>query len=222
MELVTDGKRRAARFARDACVRYAVEGNFRRAAGTVMLHFKPAWGTDLQDDLGRVLWDLRIDHGSVVADDPSQRYALVFPNPRARERRGEATVDRWRFCVATNRNRYIIGRPEKRAYQRTRQAVFSRRQSFPPGTWLHLAVTWESTAGAIFIDGRLEAQAPLPEGLPDRPLPRYMQLRAIPSWINAGAEGLIADFRIYGRALSVQEIAAAMVDGGANAAGSTG
>ena len=71
---------------------------------------------------------------------------------------------------------------------------------------MHLAVTWTKNKGKIYINGYLDAQAVLHEGLPDRPLPKYMQLGAITSWINAGACGVISDFRIYSKALSQKQI----------------
>jgi len=78
-----DGIRAGARFGHDTCVRYAVEDNFRREEGTVMLWFKPDWAAQeaFPDGLGRILWDLRIEHGSVVGNDPSQR--CVAHAPRA-------------------------------------------------------------------------------------------------------------------------------------------
>jgi hypothetical protein len=205
-----DGVRTGARFGRDCCVRYAVEGNFRREAGTVMLWLKPDWPAVFEDTNGRILWDLRIEHGSVVPNDPSQRWALVYPSPAGKGvgHRPADTFDRWRFCVATNRNRYVIGTDEKRQDKRTRQAVFGQPQAFAAGTWMHLAVTWTNERGAIYVDGRLDADEPLPEGLPDKPLPEAMQLGARESWMNAGVCGVLADFRIYGAALTESAVRA--------------
>ena len=87
-ETVDDGIRRGARFGRDTCVLYRVDRNFRREEGTVMLWFKPDWNADFEDNLGRILWDLRIDCGSVVEDDPSQRWAIVYPNPAGKGKPG--------------------------------------------------------------------------------------------------------------------------------------
>jgi hypothetical protein len=209
-----DGIRRGARFGEDTCVYYAVEGNFHRWEGTVTFWFKPDWDaqTAFQEDLGRILWDLRIEHGSVVPDDPSQRWALVYPNPggKGRGTRSDHTFGCWRFCVATNRNRYLIGTRELRKDARTRQAVFGSQQHFHVGQWMHLAVTWTATMGRIWIDGQEDAQSALEEGLPDRPLPEHMQLGALPSWINAGACGVLADFRVYSRALTGEQIMCTM------------
>ena len=208
--LEADG-RAGAHFGRDGCVLYAVEDNFRRAAGTVMMWFRPDWSWDFEDRLGRILWDLRIDHGSVVADDPSQRFALVYPSISGRGTgdRPDETFACWRLCVATNRNRYVIGTDRERPDRRTRQAVFSGPQTFAAGRWLHLAISWNPGEGAVFVDGRQDARGDLPEGLPDKPLPPAMQVGAISSWINAGPCGVIADLRIYGRDLEEAEIAAA-------------
>ena len=205
-----DGARVAARFGRDTCVLYEVAGNFSRDAGTVMMWFRPDWPADFDDELGRILWDLRIEHGSAVADDPSQRWALVYPSPAGKGRGGrpDDTFGCWRLCLATNRNQYTIGTDQRRPDQRTRQAVFGTQQRFAAHTWMHLAVTWERDAGAIYTDGRLDARGELPEGLPDKPLPEHMQLGARSSWINAGACGLLADFRVYSRALDGDEIRA--------------
>ncbi len=47
-----DGIRAGANFARDTCVTYAVEENFNRQEGTVLLWFKPDWDAqEFQDDL---------------------------------------------------------------------------------------------------------------------------------------------------------------------------
>lgn len=206
-----DGVRNGARFGRDTCVHYCVEGNFNRNEGTVMLWFKPDWDAHFEDTLGRILWDMRIEHGSVVKDDLSQRWAIVYPNPAGIGKgRDDETFNRWRFCIATDRNRYIVGTDEKRPDQRTRQAVFGTEQHFKASEWMHLAFTWTRDEGAIFVNGRLDAQSELPEGLPDRPLPKYMQLGAFSSWINAGACGVLADFRIYRKALSQNQILAQM------------
>lgn len=210
-ELVTEEGRAGARFGRDGCATYAVQGNLRRDRGTVMMWFRPDWDWDFEDKLGRILWDLRIDHGSVVPDDPSQRYALVYPSISGRGTgdRGDDTFACWRLCLATNRNRYVIGTDRKRPDRRTRQAVFSGPQSFAAGTWMHLAVTWTSAEGAIFLDGVEDRREALAEGLPDRPLPERMQIGAVSSWINAGPCGVVSDFRIYDDALDAAEIAAA-------------
>ena len=79
--------------------------------------------------------------------------------------------------------------------------MFGSQQDFRAGTWLHLAVTWTAESGAIYVNGRMDGQGTLPEGLPDRPLPETMQVGAMTSWINAGPSGTISDFRIYGAAL---------------------
>ena len=73
---------------------------FGRAEGTVMMWFKPDWDAQsgFADGLGRILWDLRIEHGSVVPDDPSQRWAIVYPHPIGT--RDPSTLQCWRFCVA--------------------------------------------------------------------------------------------------------------------------
>jgi hypothetical protein len=109
--------------------------------------------------------------------------------------------------VETNRNRYLIGTKTPRQDARTRQGVFGSQQDFRAGQWLHLAVSWTPEAGAIHVNGRLDARAPLPEGLPGRPLPETMQVGAIASWINAGPSGVISDFRVYGMALDEKAIA---------------
>jgi len=172
-----------------------------------MLWFKPDWDADtgFQDGLGCILWDLRIDSGSVVSDDPSQRWALVYPNPSTK--RDPRTVRCWRFCIETNRNLYVIGTTQRRTDKRTRQAVFGSQQSFKAGQWMHLAVTWTREVGAIWVNGREDARAPLSEGLPWRPLPKMMQVGAVPSWINAGPCGVISDFRVCGVALDGTHIA---------------
>jgi len=209
-EFVPEGGRRGARFGRDTSVLYRTEGNFNRREGTVMLDFRPDWDSGLADDLGRILWDLRIEHGSAVPDDPSQRWALVYPNPAGKGKggsRADSTLGCWRFCVETNRNRYVIGSKEPRKDPRTRQGVFGSQQGFRAGQWMHLTVTWTPESGAIYINGRLDARAPLPEGLPSRPLPETMQVGAIASWINAGPSGVISDFRVYGAALDEKAIA---------------
>ena len=212
-----DGVRRGARFGRDTCVLYRVEGNFNRQEGTVMLYFRPDWDSAFVNDLGRILWDLRIEHGSVVPDDPSQRWALVYTNPggkgkacpeqRRRGGRDDSTFGCWRFCVETNRNRYVLGTTDLRKDPRTRQSVFGSQQNFKAGQWIHLTVSWTPEIGAIYVDGRLDTRAPLPEGLPSRPLPETMQVGAIASWINAGSSGVISDFRVYGVALDESRIA---------------
>lgn len=207
-----DGVRPGARFARDTCVYYEVADNFRREAGTVMLWFKPDWDAHFEDDLGRILWDLRLEtfHHGEDRPDPSQRWALVYPSPKGHEiGRPPETLDRWRFCVATDRNAYLIGTTELRPDERSRQAVFGTEQCFDAGDWLHLAATWTPTEGAIFVDGKEDARSELAEGLPDRPLPEHMQLGALASWMNAGAEGVLADFRLYGEALKESAIAGA-------------
>ncbi|GEM_PF-5989714 len=217
-----DGVRRGARFGRDTCVLYRVEGNFNRQAGTVMLYFRPDWDSDFANDLGRILWDLRIEHGSAVPDDPSQRWALVYTNPGGKGRacpeqrrrgggRDDSTFGCWRFCVETNRNRYVLGTAEPRRDPRTRQSVFGSQQSFKAGQWMHLAVSWTPEVGVIYVNGRLDARAPLPEGLPSRPLPETMQVGAVASWINAGPSGLISDLRVYGAALDESRIAEQVV-----------
>ena len=207
-----DGIRAGANFARDTCVTYAVEENFNRQEGTVLLWFKPDWDAqEFQDDLGRIIWDVRIVHGSVVADDPSQRWALVFPNPtgKGRGHRSDSTFGCWRFCVEINRNRFVIGTREPRKDSRTRQAVFGTQQEFKAGQWIHLAVGWNSDTGVIWVNALEDRREKLEEGLPDRPLPERMQLGAIPSWINAGACGVIADFRVYGTLLGHEEVSEA-------------
>ena len=70
------------------------------------------------------------------------------------------------------------------------------------------AVAWTATEGIIWVDGQVDGRGELSEGLPDRPLPERMRLGAEPSWINAGPEGVLADFRVYGRALGTDEIRA--------------
>jgi len=207
--LESDGVRSGAHFERSGCVLYRVEGNFSRQAGTVMMWFRPDWSAeDREDKLGWILWDLRIDHGSVVPDDPSQRWALVFPSAagKGKGQRPDHTFGCWRLCVATNRNLHVIGTREPRKDKRTRQAVFSSSQDFAAGTWMHLAVTWNAHTGAIFVDGREDVRGGLPEGLPDRPLPEHMQLGAVTSWINQGPCGVLSDFRIYGTDLPEEEI----------------
>ena len=204
ISFVSNAGRRGAYFGRDACVHHAVEGNFSREHGTVMLWFRPDWDAYFEDRLGRILWDLRIEHGSVVEDDPSQRWALVYPNPGGD--RAASSRRRWRFCVATNRNRYIIGTTDKREDPRTRQAVFGSQQHFKAGHWIHVAVTWTASEAAILIDGREDTRTDLPEGLPDKPLPKTMQIGAISSWINAGACGSISDFKTFGRSLNAAAI----------------
>jgi hypothetical protein len=202
IEFWDDGVRAGLYFGPDSRVDIPMQGNFNPEAGTVMLYFKPDWDADLDDELGRIVWDLRIDHGSIMPDDPSQRWALVYPNPSAvRGGRSEETVARWRFCVETDRNRYVIGTKTKRSDSRTRQAVWGKQQSFRAGDWLHLAVTWTTTEGAIFVNSREEGRTVLKEGLPWRPLPESMQLGAFSSWMNAGACGIISDFRVYDGAL---------------------
>ena len=195
-----DCVRKGAHFGRNTCVLYRVDKNFSRHEGTVMMWFKPDFGADIgefEDKLGCILWDLRIEHGSVTPDDPSQRWALVYRVP-----------DRcWRFCLATNRNRYIIGSTQRRPDERTRQRVFSSQQDFKAGQWMHLAVTWTGDAGAVFVNGREDAREHLTEGLPTKPLPEIMQIGAVPSWINAGPAGVISGFRVYGRALNEMCIA---------------
>lgn len=206
------GIRSGARFGRDTCLRYCVEGNFNRREGAVMLWFRPEWDSQFEDKLGRILWDLRIEHGSVVPDDPSQRWALVYTSPAGKGRGGgrdDSTFGCWRFCVETNRNRYVIGTTEPRKDQRTRQSVFGSQQNFRAGQWMHLTVTWTSEIGEIWVNGRLDGRASLTEGLPDRPLPETMQVGAISSWINAGACGVISKFRVYGVALDEKRIAEA-------------
>lgn len=209
-----DGVRRGARFGRDTCVHYRGEGNFNRQAGAVMLWFRPDWDSAFVNDLGRILWDLRIEHGSAVPDDPSQRWALVYTNPGGKGKGGgrdDSTFGCWRFCVETNRNRYILGTTEPRKDPRTRQSVFGSQQGFKAGQWMHLTVSWTPEVGAIYVDGHLDARAPLPEGLPSRPLPETMQMGAIASWINAGPSGVISDFRVYGAALDESQIAEQIV-----------
>ncbi len=202
-----DGVRAGFHFSANSRLNIPVQGNFDRTSGTVMLHFKPDWDAEFDDELGRILWDLRIDHGSVVPDDPSQRWALVYPNPSAvRVGRDEETVGRWRFCVETDRNRYVIGTKGKRPDRRSRQAVWGAPQSFRAGEWLHLAVAWTSDEGAIFVNGRENGSGRLNEGLPCRPLPETMQLGALSSWMNAGACGVISDFRVYDGALTCEQI----------------
>ena len=122
-EFVSDGGRRGARFGRYTCVHYGVAGNFHRQAGTVALWFRPDWDSGEANDLGRILWDVRIDHGSVAPDDPSQRWALVYPNPGGKGKGGgrdDRTFGCWRFCAETNRNRYVIGTMTPRQDPRTR------------------------------------------------------------------------------------------------------
>jgi hypothetical protein len=179
-----------------------------------MLYFRPDWDSDLVNDLGRILWDLRIEHGSVVPDDPSQRWALVYTNPGGKGKggsRADSTFGCWRFCVETNRNRYVLGTTDLRRDPRTRQSVFGSQQTFKAGQWMRLSVSWTSEMGAIYVNGRLDARAPLPEGLPSRPLPETMQVGAITSWINAGPSGLISDLRVYGAALDESRIAEQVV-----------
>ena len=205
----SDGIRCGAYFARNGCVLYGINGNFNREAGTVMMWFRPDWSSpNFEDKVGRILWDLRIDHGSIVPDDPSQRWALVLPSAanRGMGDRPDHTFGCWRLCIETDRNRFSVGTQEPRKNKRTRQAVFSRAQEFAAGTWMHLAVTWNAHTGAIFVDGREDVRRELPEGLPDRPLPEHMQLGAVPSWINQGPCGVLSDFRVYGSDLSEEEI----------------
>jgi hypothetical protein len=205
----SDGRRSGAHFTRNGCVIYRIDDNFNREAGTVMMWFRPDWSSpNFEDKVGWILWDLRIDHGSIVPDDPSQRWALVFPSAanRGMAARPDDTFGCWRLCIATNRNRYVIGTREPRKDRRTRQAVFSRAQEFAADTWMHLAVTWNAHTGAVFVDGREDVRRELPEGLPDRPLPEHMQLGAEPSWINQGPCGMLSDFRVYGIDLSEEEI----------------
>ena len=208
---ISDG-RAGAYFGPDCCVYYPVEGNFHRQSGTAMMWFRPDWSADYIGETGRILWDLRIEHGSVVRDDPSQRWALVYPNPKAEVSpgRGPRTTQRWRFCIATNRNLCIIGTNRRRPDSRTRQAVWGENQTFDAGTWLHLAVTWRSNSGEIYVNGVLSGRSVLPEGLPDKPLPIMMQLGAITSYINAGACGMVSDFRVYSHVLSQSGIREAM------------
>jgi hypothetical protein len=205
---VWDG-RPGACFTRSCCVYYRTAQNFPREEGTAMLWFRPSWPATENDSagLGRILWDLRIEYGSVVRDDPSQRWALVYPNLAAS--RPADTIQRWRFCLSTDRNLYIIGTQEKRPDQRTRQAVFGTQQQFAAGDWMHLAVSWTQERGELFLNGMLDASESLPEGLPWRPLPAFMQLGAIPTWINAGPDGVLSDFRLYRTALSANEVASA-------------
>jgi len=212
--LKDDGTRRGMHFGKNTCVHYRGGKNFNRREGTVMLWFKPDWAADCHfpDNLGRILWDLRIEHGSIVTDDPSQRWALVYTNPGGK--RDPRTLQCWRFCVATNRNRYVIRTTELRKDKRTRQAVFSSQQKFKAGQWMHLAVTWTSDAAAIWINGSEDVRAPLPEGLPTRSLPKTMQVGAISSWINAGPCGVISDFQVYGAALDRKRILSIIVRGG--------
>ena len=163
-----------------------------------MLWLKPDWDAYFQDTLGRILWDLRIEHGSLVPNDPSQRWALVYPNPAGKGTgRSGDTLQRWCFCIATNRNQYVIGTTQKRPDQRTRQAVFGSQQHFKANEWMHLTVTWTKEQGVLFVNGCEDGRGDLPEGLPWLSLPERMQLGAIPSWINAGACGVLADFRVY-------------------------
>lgn len=208
-----DGIRPGMRFGRHTAVDYAVARNFARHQGTVMMWFKPDWHADYMDTLGRILWDLRIEYGSIVPDDPSQRWALVFPNPEGGNvGRSADTLNRWRWCLATDRNVHLIGTRQKRPDSRSRQAVWGERATFAADTWMHLAVTWTSREGAVFSDGREIGRDTLREGLPHLPLPASMRLGAVPSWINAGACGVLADLRIYDRALDAAAIAAIVAD----------
>lgn len=95
-----DGLRTGACFERDGCLSYAVEGNFNRDEGTGALWFRPDWNAEnsFADGLGKIIWDLRVEHGSVVENDPSQRWALVYPDPGARGKgfRPDSTFGCWR------------------------------------------------------------------------------------------------------------------------------
>jgi hypothetical protein len=206
---VYDGVRYGARFSYDTCVYHQVNRNFRREAGTVSVWYKPDYNAQDPAKFGRILWDMRFDYGSIVEDDPSQRWALVhrvYKTPEPGEAPPADPGGNWRFCVATDRSNFLVGTRQKRPDQRTRQAVFGTPQDFKAGTWMHLAITWTSDTGMIFVDGRQHAHAVLGERLPDMPLPHLMQLGAMPSWINASACGVLSDFRIYDRALGESEI----------------
>lgn len=206
---VYDGTRYGARFARDTCVYFEVNRNFHRDAGTVSMWYKPDYSAQDPAELGRILWDMRIDYGSIVEDDPSQRWALVHRVCRAAKAGEEPAADpggNWRFCIATDRNYSVIGTQKKRPDKRTRQAVFGTLQDFSAGTWMHLALTWNKDYGEIYIDGAFHARTNLTEGLPDKTLPHRMQIGAMPSWINASACGVLSDFRIYNQALTESEI----------------
>ena len=191
-----------------ACARYYTEKNFNREAGTVMMWFRPEWDADFDDMLGRILWDVRIETGSSVSDDPSQRWAIVYPNPLGKKLsdRPASTLECWRFCIATDRNLFESGSSRPRRDERSRQALFGSHQSFSAGDWMHLAATWTEEEAALFIDGKEDVREELRDGLPWRQLPETMQVGALATWMNAGAEGVISDFRVYGNALDGETI----------------
>ena len=149
---VYDGVRYGARFARDTCVYYEVNRNFHREAGAVSMWYKPDYSAQDPAETGRILWDMRINYGSIVEDDPSQRFALVhrvYRTPKPGEDPPADPGGNWRFCIATDRNCSVVGTHQKRPKKRTRQAVFGKPQDFMAGTWMHITLTWNKDIGSI-------------------------------------------------------------------------
>jgi hypothetical protein len=216
-----DGVRSGVRLIRDIYLCYPIENNFNRNTGTVMMWFKPEFDADCFDNIvsresvekrGVILWDICIEEGSAVPKDPSQRFSIVYPYPAATKERGEGAVNRWRFCISTNRHLYEIGTVKRRKGIRTRQSVFSTKQSFKRGSWLHLAFAWNSQKAYICINGVVDKEQELPEGVPDKKFPEYMTIGAEHTWMNYSAGGTISDFRIYDGILTESEVKKIMAE----------
>lgn len=91
--------------------------------------------------------------------------------------------------------------------------VYSRRGLVKPGEWHHLAVRWDGTAVAVFVDGKLQAAVPY-DPVPDTGLSYHgtstFSMAGGTVWDPRPHEheftGLLADVRFYARARTESEI----------------
>ncbi len=113
----------------------------------------------------------------------------------------------WRLRVFWTRAVFQIGTPDGKEF-----TAASERWDVMPGKWAHIAGTYDGRAVRIYVNGVLRGQADAPGGIAPR-----KQAIIIGNYIGRKnaypMDGLIDDVRIYGRALSADEIVAAASEG---------
>jgi len=88
----------------------------------------------------------------------------------------------------------------------TGQRLFSPRWSITAGAWAHVAMTFDGSRMAVYINATVVGEHVLPESAPIAPFKRDLTIGKY-FWNNAYPfTGLLADVRIYGRALDEADI----------------
>lgn len=183
-EGVVEGKYgRALHFVPEDGVRfceYEADGNIRPDAGTIAFYFKPDW----------------------PGDEYKIRYLFFCPGPK---NKGGGANFPDSIGIQTMRYR----KPEQEIWLwyddhgGGNNIVRGKIHTWRKGRWYHVAVTWDSEWLHVYIDGVLRGRFKL-RGKISEPGSRFY----VGSSRNGGmsSEGVLDEFYIYGRALSLAEI----------------